>query len=95
MLRISEDSSGVTIAIKVVPGSSRDRVMGLLGDELKLAVSKPPSGGEANKAVVDLLAKSLALPRAAVQITAGHGNPHKQVRLAGITADQIRARLRV
>jgi len=61
-VKLTADDSGVRIALKVVPGASRDRVMGTLGDALKVAVSKPPEGGAANRAVVQLLAAALAAP---------------------------------
>ena len=45
-----------TIEVKVVPGASRDRVVGRYGDGIKVQVSAPPEGGRANKAVVDVIA---------------------------------------
>lgn len=86
-------SNGVRLNVKVVPGASRDRVMGALGDALKVAVSKPPSGGEANKAVVSVIAKALALKPAQVQIIAGHSNPRKQLLITGATVADLSARL--
>ena len=44
-------TGGVRFPLKVVPGSSRDRIVGLLGDALKIAVSKPPADGAANKVI--------------------------------------------
>jgi uncharacterized protein (TIGR00251 family) len=38
--------------VKVVPGSSRDQIMGWLGDPLKIKVTAPPEKGKANEAVV-------------------------------------------
>ena len=63
-VRIVDDSHGVRMAVKVVPGASRDRIVGKLGDALKVAVSKPPEAGAANKAVIALLARSLDVDRA-------------------------------
>lgn len=92
-LRISSTPAGVRFAIKVVPGASRDRVMGLLGDALKVAVSKPPSGGAANGAVVELLAKTLGVREAQVTIVAGHTSPRKEVEITGIAGDDVEGRL--
>jgi hypothetical protein len=39
------------LRIKVVPGSSRDEVVGWLGDALKIKVTAPPQKGRANEAV--------------------------------------------
>jgi uncharacterized protein (TIGR00251 family) len=90
-LRVVPTSSGVRFAIKVVPGASRDRVMGLLGDALKVAVSKPPSGGAANEAVIELLANTLGVRESQVTIVAGHTNPRKEIEVNGVTTEQLLA----
>jgi uncharacterized protein (TIGR00251 family) len=92
-LAITETADGVTIPVKVVPGASRSRVMGELGDALKVAVSQPPSGGAANKAVVALIASVLGVAAGGVQIVAGTSSPRKRVFVAGLTAAQVRERL--
>jgi uncharacterized protein len=93
LLRLIPTSSGVRFAIKVVPGASRDRVVGLLGDALKVAVSKPPSGGAANGAVIQLLAKALGVREAQVTIVAGHSNPRKEIEVSGITETELDRKL--
>ena len=95
-MRIKLTPSGdnaVQLALKVVPGASRDRIVGVLGDALKVAVSKPPAGGAANKAVIQLLAARLGLPAAAITITRGHTNPRKEVLVTGLTVEELAARL--
>jgi len=91
----NDPSGGVRMALKVVPGASRDRVVGVLGDALKVAVSKPPADGAANKAVVKLLAKHLGLPEASITITRGHTNPRKEVLVAGLSPAELAARLAI
>jgi uncharacterized protein len=88
-------TGGVRMALKVVPGASRDRVVGVLGDALKIAVSKPPADGAANKAVIQLLAAHLRLPIASITITRGHASPRKEVLITGLTAEQLAARLAI
>jgi len=39
------------LSLKVVPGSSRDEIVGWLGDSLKVKVMSPPEKGHANEAV--------------------------------------------
>lgn len=84
---------GVDIHIKAVPGASRERLMGLLGDRLKVAVSAPPEGGKANDAICALLAAALCVPRKAVSVVAGHANPRKTVRVAGVGVEAARVGL--
>jgi uncharacterized protein (TIGR00251 family) len=61
-----------TLAIKVVPGASRDRVVGRYGDAIKVQVSAPPEDGKANKAVVRVLAEFLGTKPDQIEITRGH-----------------------
>ena len=56
----------VTLIVKVVPGSSRDRIVGKYGDALKVQVSAAPERGRANEAVIALIA---------IALLAGCGSP--------------------
>lgn len=67
------------LSVKVVPGASRDRVIGWLGERLKVSVAAPPERGKANQAVLDLLGRTLGLPRSAVRIVRGESRPEKVV----------------
>ena len=90
---IDASADGAVVRVKVVPGASRSKVAGMLGDRLKVAVAAPPEGGKANKAVCELLAKVLGVSKSAVGIASGHGQPRKTVLAAGLTVDQVRVRL--
>jgi uncharacterized protein (TIGR00251 family) len=79
--------------VKAVPGSSRDRIQGILGDALKVAVAAPPERGKANDAICALLAQALGVPVRNVTVIAGGTSPRKLVRALGITADEVRQRL--
>jgi uncharacterized protein (TIGR00251 family) len=92
-IKVTEQNGGVRLMLKVVPGASRDRIVGVLGDALKIAVSKPPADGAANKAVVKLLADTLNLPVGNVSIVRGQSNPRKEVVIIGVSASDLNARL--
>ena len=93
IVMLTPTADGVRIALKVVPGASRDRVVGALGDALKVAVTKPPEGGAANRAVVQLLAKAMRVATAQVEIVKGPASPRKEVRVSGLTLLEVRERL--
>jgi len=84
---------GVLLRVKVVPGASRSRVMGLLGDRLKVAVAAPPEDGKANRAVCELLAGQLGVGVRSVTVTAGHTQPQKTLAIMGMTRAAVLARL--
>lgn len=92
-IRVIEEDGGVRFGVKVVPGSSRDRIVGELGDVLKIAVRAPPQGGKANDAVVALLSERLGVPVRCVSVVRGHGNPRKEIRVARVSALDVSQRL--
>ncbi len=87
------ESSKTVLAIKVVPGSTRDGVAGWLGDALKVRVAAPPERGRANAAVVRVLAEALGVSEAAVRIVSGATSARKQVEIVGLDANAIHERL--
>lgn len=85
--------AGAELRIKAVPGASRDAVVGMLGDRVKVRVSAPPEGGKANKAICALIAARLGVRPGQVEVIAGHTYPEKTLRITGIDDESLRARL--
>jgi uncharacterized protein len=81
------------LPVKVVPGSSRDRVAGRYGEGVKVQVSAPPERGKANEAVAEVLRDWLGLGRNQVVLISGHGNPRKTFRLSGLSESDLRTKL--
>lgn len=90
---VQATATGVRFAVKAVPGASRSRVVGALGDALKVQVAAPPEGGKANAALCALLAAAFGVPERAVQVVGGAGHPRKVVAVDGIDAATAAARL--
>ena len=78
------------LSLKVVPGSSRDEIVGWLGDSLKMKVKAPPEKGAANEAVVALLAERLRIDASSIAMVSGHGSPAKVVDVDGMDAAALR-----
>jgi uncharacterized protein (TIGR00251 family) len=91
---MSQPGPGVRLRVKVVPGASRTRIVGVLGDHLKIQVAAPPQAGQANQAVCQLLAEVLGVPLRQVTVIAGAAQPRKTIAITGLTAPQAAARLR-
>lgn len=83
------------IAVKVVPRAAKDEIVGWLGGHLKVRVQAPPQDGRANRAVEALLADALELKKAAVVVAGGFTSAQKRVEIAGLTREEIIARLEV
>lgn len=93
MIRESPDGKGVLVDIKVVPGASRTRLLGALGDRLKIAVSAPPEKGKANQAVISFFAKSVGVRRSDVRVISGLTSAGKTIRIDGVPSQKVRALL--
>ncbi len=70
------------LKVRAVPGSRSDRVLGVHGDALRVAVHAPPERGKANAAVVEEIARWLGVHRSAVALHGGAGSRDKWVRIA-------------
>ena len=81
----------VTFDVLVQPRASRARIGPRHDGRIKIAVTAPPVDGEANAAVVELVAKALGVPRSAVEVIAGVSSRRKTLRVTGATTAQIEA----
>jgi uncharacterized protein (TIGR00251 family) len=81
-------TQGISVALRVTPRGGRDDIDGLetLANGrtvVKVRVRAIAEGGEANRAVTELLAKALGVPRARVRILSGTTSRLKQVAVDG------------
>jgi uncharacterized protein (TIGR00251 family) len=94
LIPIRDGDKGATFAVRVQPRARRNAIVGEVGDALKIALTAPPVEGKANDACVDLLANLLKVPRSSVTIATGESSRNKVLRIAGMRASEIEARLR-
>ena len=83
----------ISIDVLVQPRASRAKIGPRHDGRIKIAVTAPPVDGEANAAVIELLAKSLGIAKSAIEVVAGASSRRKTLRIAGVTAEQIEALL--
>jgi len=95
VIPVQESGDGVTFAIKVHPRARKNSITGQLGDVLKVSLTSPPIDGRANQACIEFFAKLLKVPRSSVTIASGQSSRNKVVRVAGLTADEVRQRLEI
>jgi len=93
MLDLTALNNAVLLRVKIVPGSSRTRCLGLWGGRARIAVAAPPEKGKANKAVVVFLADLLGVRKGDVSIVSGNTTPQKTVRIERVTEAAVRAAL--
>jgi uncharacterized protein len=81
-------TQGVSVALRVTPRGGRDDIDGLetLADGrtvVKVRVRAIADGGDANRAVTELMAKALGVPKARVRILSGTTSRLKQIAVDG------------
>ena len=92
-LKITEAEGGVTFAVRVVPRASRNEIVGVHGDALKVRLTAPPVEGRANEALIAFLAKRLGVRKSQVEIVAGATSRRKMIRVMGLLAQEVGERL--
>ncbi len=79
--------------MRVTPRASRERIEVTPEGLVKVYVTAPPAEGEANAAVLKLLAKALRVPKTSLMIVRGAASREKRIRTETMTADEALARL--
>lgn len=85
----------IRLSLKVIPNASIDEVAGYIGNALKVKVRAQPEKGKANKAVIQLLFKTLNIPKNSVVVVFGATSSNKIVEISNTTQKAIGALLGV
>jgi uncharacterized protein (TIGR00251 family) len=88
----------VRFAVRLTPRGGRDAVEGWAADTegrrvLKVRVAAPPVDGQANAALLKLIAKTLGVARSSVTIASGEGARVKMLEVQGMDEAELAARL--
>ncbi|MBA7630825.1 hypothetical protein ES703_38350 [subsurface metagenome] len=83
MLIITKTPTGTTFRVRVQPGASKNEIVGIQEDALKIKISAPPVQGKADKALIGFLAKELGVKKSEVEIISGHTSKIKKIKVLG------------
>lgn len=86
------------LAVRLTPGAAADRIDGWDLDAggrpvLKVRVRARPVEGEANEALIKLLARALGVPKSALALERGGQSRTKMVGVDGLSEPELKARL--
>ncbi|MFP1879270.1 DUF167 family protein YggU [Lonsdalea quercina] len=81
MSAVSYDRDALVIRLYIQPKASRDQIVGLHGEELKVAITAPPVDGQANAHLVKFLSKQFRVAKSKVIIEKGELGRHKQIKI--------------
>ena len=76
---VQKNQHGVVVTVYVQPRSSKNAVVGIHGEALKVKLKAPPVDGAANKMCIEFIAKTVGLPKSAVEIVSGHTSRAKRL----------------
>jgi len=93
MTFLREEKDILSLALHIQPKASKNRIIGLHGENLKLTVTAPPTDGKANKAVIKFLADFFAIPKTGVTIKSGLQSRKKRILLSGISLSEAREKI--
>lgn len=88
-LIISEKADGCLLKCWIQPRSSRNALVGIYGNAVKIALSAPPLDGKANKELLKFLAKYFKLSKSNIQLVSGESSRNKIIRINGLNKETI------
>ncbi len=84
---------GAEVTVKLTPRASKNAILGAEEAWLRVALSAPPVDGKANEAARLFLAEALGIQKGRVALLSGQTSRLKRFALAGITPEDVRAKL--
>lgn len=93
MIELTENADGVILPVRAQPGAGQNAIRGEQNGMLKVSVTQVAEKGKANKAIIEVLAKSLGLKRSQLELVAGELQAQKRFLVREITRDELQRRI--
>ncbi|MGA2619311.1 MAG: DUF167 domain-containing protein [Thermoguttaceae bacterium] len=92
-LELESHKDGTLLAVRAQAGARRNAIAGLHGGMLKISVTQAPEKGKANKAIAELLAERLGVPRRQIELLSGGTSSRKRFLIRGLTPAELQTRI--
>ena len=79
----------IIVKVKIVPGSSKNKIIGVYNDSLKIAITAPPVEGKANKKCIAYLAKYFEVAKSKIEIISGQTSKNKLIKIYDISQKEF------
>ena len=90
---IADVADGAIVALKIIPRAGRTMLAGVRDNALLVRLAAAPVEGAANAALLAFLSDQLQIPRARLEIVTGEKSRSKRVKVKGMSAATVAARL--
>jgi len=77
------------ITVRVQPKASARKVVSICDGGLKVYITAPPCGGQANRALIELLAEHLNVSRSSIKIVKGQKSKNKIIEVRQVHRSMI------
>ncbi|UJF19067.1 DUF167 family protein YggU [Vibrio sp. SS-MA-C1-2] len=81
MSAVTRNHHDLILRLYIQPKASRDKIVGLHNNEIKVAITAPPIDGKANSHLTKFLAKQFKVAKSKLVIEKGELGRHKQIRV--------------
>ena len=75
----------IVVKVKIVPGSSQNKIVGVYNNALKITITAPPVEGKANKKCIAYLAKYFDVAKSRIEIISGKTSKIKLIKIYDIS----------
>jgi len=82
-----------SIEVHLQPGAKSNQIVGFRDSALNVKVTAPPHKGQANRALLTLLAHALAVSKNDLDIVRGYASRHKVIAIQGLSPEELKERL--
>ncbi|MEW6182656.1 MAG: DUF167 domain-containing protein [Bacillota bacterium] len=81
------EKGGVVFRVRLTPRASKNEIVGLADNHLRVRVNAPPVEGKANQALLKILSKVFDTPASRFCIVHGESSREKTIRIEGGTVE--------
>jgi uncharacterized protein (TIGR00251 family) len=85
--------AATTFKVHLQPGAKKNELVALRDGILRARVTAPPHKGQANIALLALVAELLGVPKNSVAIAQGHVSRYKVIAIQGLSPESVEERL--
>ncbi|STO55267.1 Uncharacterised ACR, YggU family COG1872 [Canicola haemoglobinophilus] len=79
MFAVEKIGDDLRLRIFLQPKASKDQIIGLHDNELKISITTPPIDGQANAHLLKFLSKAFKVAKSEIVLEKGELNRHKQI----------------
>ena len=95
MVWIKEENGAVIMNVLLQPRASKNELVGIQGDCLKIKVTSPPVENQANMRLCEYLSELIGISKRKIEVVKGEKTRIKKVKISASTLDEVRKKLNV